>query len=516
TSAYVKLKVTDTVHLNVTNCFILLLALSLPAICSAAPQRAIGAVIFEGVSTFGAEQLLPLYADSLGKAPDKKEQARLRTRTKDYYVSQGYLSPAVNVKPSSDNEDILVVHVEEPQIDDIQVTGGVSRKRAALRERMGPLRERSPVSKTDIERFSRALELAVGVGLQTRIDETAPGKHRVTFTIAPQVRGELTYSAEGSQRLGQHMVGGSVSVYGPGAGIREIYVSGIHTIESAGYRNVGTGLSLSASDRDTFYADISSARAVPQDEGASPSKVYRRLWSRLKWRHDLIDSGTFTLAVDGSVTLRDYTRERGDETEIDERLRMASAGALAYIKGKDSTSRFGLSGRTGFDALGAQRNGTRANDAIDLAFQTVDAHYTLWHGLPADFSLKLDISGQYSGDNLPYSQRFSVGGSRFAQAYEPGEFSGDSGIGSKLELRRGFSSDRWLSGTRWVPYVYYGIASIHENETSESASAAASGFGLRMLTRAISAYIELGKPLTAESEYRDKTPRLTGRLTAYF
>lgn len=505
-----------TVRINVMNCFLLLLALTLPAVCSSAPERAIGAVIFEGVTAFGAEQLLPLYADSLGKVPDTKQQTRLRARTLDLYISQGYLSPAVSVTTLPSNESILVVHVEEPQIDDIQVTGGVAKKRTSIRERLEPLRERSPVSKIDIERFSRALELAVGVGLKTNIEETSPGRHRVIFTIAPKVRGELTYSAEGSQRLGQHMVGASVSVYGPGAGLREIYISGIHTVESAGYRNIGTGLSFSTSDRNTFYADISLSRAVPQDEEASPSKVYRRLWSRLKWRHDLIDSNTFSLAVDGSVTLRDYTRERGDETEIDERLRMASARALAYITGGNSTSRFGLSGSTGVDALGAERSGTRADDAIDLAFQVIDARYTLWHGLPADFSLKLDIAGQYSGDNLPYSQRFSVGGSRYARAYEPGEFSGDSGIGSKLELRRGFNSDRWLPGVRWVPYIYYGIARAHENESSERESAAASGLGLRMLARTFTAYIELGKPLTADSEYKDKNPRLTGRLTAYF
>jgi len=312
------------------------------------------------------------------------------------------------------------------------------------------------------------------------------------------------------------MVGGSVSVYGPGAGLREVYVSGIHTVDSAGYRNLGTGLSFSSSERDTFYADVSASRAVPQDENTSPSRVYRRIWSRLKWRHDVIDSGPLTLAVDGSVILRDYTRERGDETEIDERLRIASAGALAYVKSGNNTSRFDLAGRAGIDALGAERSGSQANETIDLAFQVFDARYTLWYGLPAELSLKLNIAGQYSGDNLPYSQRFSVGGSRFARAYEPGEFSGDSGIGSKLELRRGFNSDRWLYGARWVPYIYYGIATARENETSNNISAAASGLGLRLLTRSVSAYIELGKPLTADSEHLDKNPRLNGRLTAYF
>ncbi len=493
-----------------------MLTLNLPVLSASAQEQATAAVIFEGVSAFGAQQLLPLYADTLGEAADAKRQAQLSTRTRGYYLSQGYLAPAVRVAVHPDSDAILVVHVDEPRIDEVRVTGGVARKRMSLRERSRPLLSWSPISNTDIERFSRALEQATGVGLKRKVEEISPGRHRVTYAIAPRVRGELTYSAEGSQRLGQHMVGGSVSVYGPGAGLREVYVSGIHTVDSAGYRNIGTGASLSASERDTLYADISASRAVPQDENTSPSRVYRRIWSRLKWHHDVIESGAFTLAFDGSVILRDYTRSRGGVTESNERLRMASAGALGYIKSKNSSSRLGLSGLTGIDALGAERSGTRANDAIDLAFQVFDAHYTLWYGLPAEFSLKLDIAGQYSGDNLPYSQRFSIGGGQLARAYEPGELSGDSGIGSKLELRRGFNSNRWVYGARWVPYVYYGIATARENETRDNNSAAASGLGLRLLTRSVSAYIELGKPLTAESEYQDRIPRLTGRLTVYF
>lgn len=504
------------VRLKVINCFMLLLALNLPVLCASAEEQATGAVIFDGVSAFGAEQLLPLYADTLGKVADAKQQTRLRTRTRGYYISQGYLAPAVSVTAHPDSEAILVVHVDEPRIDEIRVSGGASKQRTSIRERSRPLLARSPTSNADIDRFSRALEQTTGVGLNRTVEEISPGRHRITYAIAPKAHGELTYSAEGSQRLGQHMVGGSVSIYGPGAGLREVYVSGIHTVDSAGYRNIGTGLSLAASERDTLYADISASRAVPQDENTSPSRVYRRIWSRLKWRRDVIDSGAFTLALDGSLMLRDYTRSRGDVTEIDERLRMASAGTLAYIKGENSTSRVGLSARTGLDALGAERSGTQANNAIDLAFQIFDAGYTLWYGLPADFSLKLDITGQYSGDDLPYSQRFSIGGSRLARAYEPGEFSGDSGIGSKVELRRGLNSDRWINGARWVPYVYYGIAAAHENESRDSHSAASTGLGLRMLTRTVSAYIELGKPLTANSEYQDKDPRLTGRLTAHF
>lgn len=503
-------------QMRVMNCVILLLVLAVPGICSAEPERTIAAVVFEGVTAFGAEQLLPLYADSLGKAAGAQQQNQLQARTRSLYLRRGFLAPAVSVAAHPDNANIIRIRVKEPEIDSFRLAGGLARQRAAVRERVPPLLGWRPVSQKDLARFARAVELAVGVGLKTRTEETSPGYHRAFISIAPKIRGELTYSAEGSQRLGQHMAGGSLSVYGPGAGIRDIYVSATHTLESDGYRNLGTGLSFAPSERDRLYIDFSTARAVPQDESLKPDKVYKRIWSRLKWRRDLIDAGQFTLAVDGALILRDYTRQRGDETEIDERLRMAEARALAYVKSTNSTSRVSLSARAGVDSMGAQREGTRADGTLDLAFQLLAARYTLWHGLPADFSLKLDLAGQYSTDNLPYSQRFSAGGNRYIRAYEPGEFSGDSGVGSKLELRRGFQSDRWLSSVRWVPYLYYGIATAHENDSRERASAAATGFGLRALASRASAYIELGKPLTTKSEYKNTDPRLTGRLTVRF
>ncbi|OEY65640.1 ShlB/FhaC/HecB family hemolysin secretion/activation protein [Marinobacter sp. X15-166B] len=491
------------------------MALSLPAGYASAGERALAAVLFEGVSAFDAEQLFPLYADRLGQAPTLPVRIQLRDRTRDYYLSQGYLAPAVRVAPHPAGDDILVVMVAEPRITDTRVNGGGFRQQASVRERVQPLLGHAPISTRTIDRFIQGLAHTLGAGLEIDTEELSPGRHRLSVAIVPRLGGELTYSAEGGQQLGQHLVAGRIRLYSPGGGLDEVYLAGLHTLESAGYRSVGAGVSLSPNGANTLYADIDVSRAVPQDT-TSPSRVYRRLWSRLRWRHQVIDASTRALVFDSSVTLRDYTRERGNETEVDERLRMAEAGVLASVQHGSGTSRLGIAGLIGVDAFGAGRRDSRTNEPIDLAFQLISAQYTLWQPLPVGFSMRLDIAGQYSGDNLPYSQRFSAGGTRLTNAYEPGELSGDSGIGTKLELRRGFSDDRWLPGARWVPYVYYGIASTDVNVSDERASAAASGLGVRLLTRQFASYIEFGKPLTTGSEYRDKLPRLTGRLTVYF
>lgn len=505
-------------RLNVIYCVCLLLALVSTTAAATRLDTVIGAVVFEGVTAFSASRLLPLYEESLGEFPDAPEKEAIRQRVVALYTDEGFLEPEVTVTEHPDAEQILLVKVTEPFIDRLDVTGGTSKQRKLVRSRAQPVIGRGPVATSDIDRFARAIENATGMGLKTTVGPGAlgPAAYSLNIDVASRVEGELTYSAEGSQRLGQHLVGGSLRVYGPAEAIGEMYLSVLHTVDSAGYRNIGGGISLPLSASDLLYVDISSSRAVPQDEVTSPASVYRRLWTRILWNHDLLSWDDLEISFNSALILRDYTRERGDVTEIDEALRIAEFGVNTYLRGNGRTSRIALNGRLGLDAMGAERTGIDAYEDIDLAFRYLDAEYTLWQNLPADFSLRWDLAGQYSADNLPYSQRFSIGGSQFARAYEPGEFSGDSGIGTKLELRRGFSTSRYLGSVRWVPYVYYGVAAARENETDDSASAAASGVGLRMLTEKTVAYLEFGKPLTVASEYRDNNPRLTGRLTVRF
>tara|TARA_R100001440_G_scaffold71523_2_gene94559 strand:- start:2348 stop:3868 length:1521 start_codon:yes stop_codon:yes gene_type:complete len=505
-------------RLNVIYCVCLMWALIGTAEAATRLDTVIGAVVFEGVTAFSANRLLPLYEDSLGEFPDAAKRDAIRLRVIAFYIDQGYLEPEVTVSLHPEAEQILRVQVTEPFIDTLHVTGGSEEQRKAVRRQAEPVIGRGPVSTADIDRFARAIESATGMGLTTTVGPGAlgPAGYQLNVEVASRVEGELTYSAEGSQRLGQHLVGASVRVYGPAEAIGEMYLSALHTVDSAGYRNVDGGISLPLSTRNVLYVDISSARAVPQDETTSPSTVYRRMWSRILWNHDLLSQDGLEMSFNGALILRDYTRERGDITEIDEALRIGELGVRTYLRGNGRTSRIALNGRAGLEIMGAARTGVDADDGIDLEFQYLEAEYTLWQNLPADFSLRWDLAGQYSEDNLPYSQRFSIGGSQFAKAYEPGEFSGDSGAGTKLELRRGFNTTRYFGSVRWVPYLYYGVAAAWENETDDSASAAASGVGLRMLTNRAVAYLEFGKPLTVDSEYRDDNPRLTGRLTLQF
>ncbi|WP_148864051.1 ShlB/FhaC/HecB family hemolysin secretion/activation protein [Marinobacter fonticola] len=502
---------------NVIFCICLCLVAGVP-FARAHESAAIGAVVFEGVSAFDVGQLLPTYLDHLGQniGPDGYDQ--LRERVSDYYVRQGYLRPVIRAQRHEDTAQVVRLAVDEPYIGRIEVEGGSLEIQREVRDRLSPLMERPAVSKANIDAIVRDIEGRLSIGLSSAVEpsQSDSAAHTLRAKIGPRIGGRLTYSAEGSQRLGQHLIGGTVSVYGLSQDISELYVSALHTADSDGYRSVGAGMRLPTSEVASIYLDFSNAKSVPQDYGDVEAPVYRRNWGRFLWWQTLVDERTRDLSLYGSAIVRDYTRRHEGETEIDESLRMALLGVQTYLRGRGQTSRIEIETRFGVDAFGAKRTGTDAGSDIDLSYQVLLAEYTYWRGLPADFSLRGDIAVQYSPYELPYSQRFSIGGTRFARAYEPGEFSGDSGAGGKLELRRAYAADGILQGSRLVPYIYYGLAAARQNANDETESAAASGIGLRFLGRQFAAYAEYGKPLTVESEYRDNDARLTGRLSVTF
>lgn len=481
-------------------------------------EPVIGAVVFEGVSAFEVGQLLPTYQDQLGQRSALGDGDQLSERIADYYVRQGYLRPVVRAERHDDAAQVVLLAVDEPFINRLEVDGGNADIQRDVRDRLSPLLERRAVSKANIDAIVSDIERRLSIGLSAEVVPSAErgAAYTLRAKVGPRIGGRLTYSAEGSQRLGQHLLGATVSVYGVSRDISELYVSALHTAESDGYRSVGAGMRLSASDSASIYLDANNAKSIPQDYGSEEAPVYRRNWGRFLWWQTLFEEQEQDLSLFGGAIIRDYTRRQDGITEIDENLRMALLGVQTYLRGRGQTSRIEIETRFGFNTLGAKRTGTDSDGDIDLSYQILMAEYTYWRGLPADFSLRGDIAIQYSPNDLPYSQRFSIGGTRFVRAYEPGEFSGDSGAGGKLELRRGYTVDGIIAGGRLVPYIYYGLAAARQNEDNETESAAASGVGLRFLGRQFAAYVEYGKPLTVESEYRDDDARLTGRLSVSF
>ncbi|WP_416396982.1 ShlB/FhaC/HecB family hemolysin secretion/activation protein [Allohahella sp. A8] len=511
----------------VSYCVPLLLALAVawPASATAlvTPEKSssvIAAVILGDVTAFSSEELLPAYAESLGRARTFAEEQALQARVKALYTAAGFLQPAVIMKTGKETgagPNIVTLQIIEPRVTEVATPGLSPVQIADIQRQIQALQSLQPVSADDIDSFradvQSTLDIQLDIRLVTPADRTS--RYRLEVSPRPSVSGELMYTAEGSQSLGRHMAGATLVVANPIPQLSELYLTALHTIETDGYGNFGAGTTIPTSGSDRLHFDFSKARAVPQDEFASKGTRYRRDWSRLKYVHDYRTTRDEDIDFYLALSLRNYQREEFGLVSLDEQLRMVDLGAK-YISGSASLAFMtDLNFRLGLDELGARRKDLFSDETLDLSFQLISIEHTIWKTLPAGFSMKLDIAGQLSGQELPYSQRFSMGGGAFFNAYEAGEFSGDSGLGARTELRRSFDTGLAQVG-RAVPYVYYGIASARENVSDTSESAAGAGAGLRLLADAFSAFLEIGKPLTQRSEYKGMDTRATGRVTYYF
>lgn len=199
-----------------------------------------------------------------------------------------------------------------------------------------------------------------------------------------------------------------------------------------------------------------------------------------------------------------------------ERLRSLRVGLTA-----DRTDSFGgvnlldIEAAKGLSSLGA----TRRDDPL-LARVGANPQYTKatlyaarLQSLGGEFSLLAAISAQESGDRLPSSEQFSLGGDVFLRAYDASELLGDKGHAGKVEFRYNFTAGPIAS----TVYAYYegGSVKLHNLDGSlSSQSAISAGLGIRFSgPRRIKGYFEVAKPRNrATAKYGDERARIFAGL----
>jgi hemolysin activation/secretion protein len=111
-----------------------------------------------------------------------------------------------------------------------------------------------------------------------------------------------------------------------------------------------------------------------------------------------------------------------------------------------------------FDVLGASKSaetniaGYAPANPVSLTFVRTGATYSQSNEWPFKIGTVLSATGQYSPDTLPSSEQISFGAQRFAQGYQPGEVSGDSGWGASFEVNRPLEVGMTYLKT-FTPYV---------------------------------------------------------------
>lgn len=96
-------------------------------------------------------------------------------------------------------------------------------------------------------------------------------------------------------------------------------------------------------------------------------------------------------------------------------------------------------------------------------------------------SLLVRADFQASGQPLPTTERFGVGGPTMAPGFPPGDITGDSGFNIRVELRYGHDTVMgWLKGFQLYGYYTYGFVSDQTLGPGDWNSLSSLGLGMRL------------------------------------
>ena len=410
-------------------------------------------VVLEGATAIPEAELAPLWAPLLGQPVAPETLAALAQRITAAYRARGYvLSQAILPEQSLAGGTVRLV-VVEGFIDQVAIDGGTPAQQATLGRLFTPVAADRPLRIETLERSVLLSRDTYGAGIDTVVAPSALtfGAADMTVLAAPdRFTGFASADNRGSRLYGAFGLTAGGSAYDAlGLGERLdglvavaprdtslVYVEGVADVPLpwlAGTWADGGRLELRA---DTSHGKPDLSRSGSPD-GLTVTSDESNLTAGLIV--PFVRTRSMNLFARAGLDWQDATSVTGfagGTTETTDRLTVARLGLswdVADRHGGVSLVEVGLRrGIGGWSELGGA--GPAAGDP-DFTLATLGLSRLQRLGA-SPYALWLEAIGQLAADVLPNSERFALGDSTIGRGFAPGNTSGDSGWGARIELRR--------------------------------------------------------------------------------
>jgi hemolysin activation/secretion protein len=399
------------------------------------------------------------------------------------YQERGYALSFAFVPAQDFADGVVRITVVEGFVANVKITGNPGKLEGRMRAIAAHIVADRPLRTVTFQRYINVLGLLPGLKVSANVPPPAStdgattlelDARRKAFDVStgidfnhPGVQGLLTLTENGLTPLGEQL---SLSALLPKGRDNVTYL--------AAHAAVPIG-----SDGLTAKVDATHYRGNPVDNPGLPSYVERTVISdkaSAALAYPLLLSSTRSLV--GTVSAyaaHDENRyhntinglEYGETSQV--RVLQLQADYTAVEPGQVRKASVALA--KAFDILGASKStdtnipGLELGNPVSLNFVRTDASFSQTNEWPYGFGTAFAFTGQYSPVSLPTSEQIAFGAQRFAQGYQPGEASGDSGWGASIELNHPFTPGRaWLQTV--TPYVSLDMARVYLHAGTPSPS----------------------------------------------
>ncbi|WP_345813761.1 POTRA domain-containing protein [Paraburkholderia sp. PREW-6R] len=448
----------------------------------------------EGVKSIPFDEVAQRFAPLVGKDTTVGDLIQLANGVTKLYQDRGYALSFAFIPAQTFEGGVVRVTVVEGYVSAVKVTG----KPGAVENRIRAIADHivadRPLRRATFERYINVLGLLPGVKVAANVPppQNTDGAttlelnvERKPFDVStgidfnhPGVQGLLTATENGLTALGEQL---SVSALLPKGRDNVTYL--------AAHGAVPIG-----SNGLTAKVDATHYRGNPTDNPGLPNSVQRTVINDKvagSLAYPLLLSNSRSVIGTASVyASHDEDRYHNQDTgaQIGLRSQVRVMQLQADYTGVDTgqVRRASINVAKAFDILGASKSGDSNVPAAPVVnpasinFVRTGASFSQTNEWPLKIGTAVSLTGQYSAVSLPTSEQISFGAQRFAQGYQPGEASGDSGWGAMFEINRGFAPGFTYLRTL-TPYISFDMARVYLHAGTPSPSRLSSiAFGFRL------------------------------------
>lgn len=448
----------------------------------------------EGVKSIPFDEVAQRFTPLVGKDITIGELIEVANGVTKLYQERGYALSFAFVPAQSFADGVVRVTVVEGYVSAVKVTGRPGAVEDKIRAIADHIVADRPLRRATFERYINVLGLLPGI--------------KVAANVAPP------QNTDGATTL-ELKVDRKPFDFSAGVNFNQPGVQGLLTATENGLTALGEQLSVSAllpkgRDNVTYLAahaavpigsngligkiDATHYRGNPVDNPGLPGYVQRtvindKIGGSLAYPLLLSNSRSVigTASVYGSHDEDRYNNQvTGAQLGFRSQVRVMQLQADYTAVDTGQVRRASVAVSKAFDILGASKSGdsnvpgSPVVNPASITFVKSAASFSQTNEWPMKIGTSVSLTGQYSAVSLPTSEQISFGAQRFAQGYQPGEASGDSGWGAIFEVNRPFTPGFTYLRTL-VPYVSFDMARVYLHAGTPSPSRLSSiAFGFRI------------------------------------
>ncbi len=487
-----------------------------------------------GVTTYNAEDINPLYNDKLGTVVSLSDIYAIANSLTNKYRNEGYILTQVVVPPQEIENGLVKLRVVEGYIDQITVQGDIKEPaREQIQSYAENMQEGGVLNSKKLEKYLLLINDLPGITARSVLSpsKTQTGASDLTIIVEREkYEAEISFNNHGSRYLGPYQlsfnnsinslfgyndrISGQFVISGDQNRINELLFGSI--VYDQAILNYGTKLRFIGSVTSTEPGDDLDEFDVKGNSRFLSASV----------SHPFIRSRTTNLSARATFDFRNLTSTNDIEPKREDKIRSLRLGTTLQFM--DNIFGVGVNAidlelSHGLEMFGAsykgQSNLTRASGnpeytKLNLQFQRLQR-------IVPKLNLLVAGQGQWASGPLLSSEEFGVGGTNIGRGYDSSEIVGDDGIAGKLELQWNQPKQiRYLDSYQLFTYVDAGRIWDQDATTSANKreSIASTGVGVRAdLNETTKAGLGIALPLTKDRDTSDdKDPRYYFNITHTF